>query len=239
MAFNKSTALLMSLSLSALMIGCAPQSEKDMLAEAQYCLDTAKDSAAVQGCVSKIESITSTQAHTLRCAAGFIASGITAPAKLSSALNSMKEGGSTASVLGILAFEDQDLADRTFTSCALSKDNGLTLLSAMSKSATVINNFASGSGSLESQMQAGITKILNDLNGTAQQQAEAIANLVKVGDTIQTVYQTTCGTQVANTELCGSITKAIDAAPGAIDIKNSTPQEIGNALFEYWKNTNN
>ena len=239
MIFNKSTAVILTLSLSALLSACAPQSEKDMLAEAQYCLDAAKDNTAVQSCMSKIEGLSSTQAHTLRCAAGFIASGITAPAKLSSALNSMKEGGSTANVLGILAFEDQSLADRTFTSCSLSKDSGLTLLSAMSKSATVINNFASGSGSLEAQMQAGITKILDDLNGTPQQQAEAIANLVKVGDTIQTVYQTTCGTQVANTELCGSITKALDEAPGGIDIINSSPQDIGNALFEYWKNTNN
>lgn len=47
MVFNRSTALFLVLSLSVLMAGCAAQSEKDMLAEAQFCLDSATDNTAV------------------------------------------------------------------------------------------------------------------------------------------------------------------------------------------------
>lgn len=240
MFFNKSAALMTSLGLAILLAGCAKQSEKDLLAETQFCLDDAQDSTAVQNCVSKIEGINNKQAYTLRCAAGFIASGITQPEKLSTALNSMKDGGSTAGVLGILAFEDQTLANETFNQCTLAEDSGLSLISAMAKTATVINNFASGSGSLESQIQTGITKILDDLtNGTPEEQEAAIANLANVGGTIQTVYQTTCGGAVSvNTDICGSIDGAIATAPGGIDIVNSTPDEIGQALLEYWQNTN-
>lgn len=239
MQLNKATATILAMSLTALLTGCeAEQTEKDMLAEAQFCLDKATNSTSANACMSKIEGLTSTQAYGLRCAAGFISSGTTSPANLSQALNSLQDGGSTAGVLGVLAFDSQSLADSTFNNCNLSKDTGLSLIAAMAKTATVLNNFASGSGSLEAQFQTAITTVLNNLNGTPSQQTQAIASLNNIGGAIQSVYTTTCGgTTVVNTEICGSINGAIAAVP-SVNINTSTPQQIGDALLKYWQNLN-
>lgn len=238
MGFKKNSAIL-ALSLSALLAGCAAQSEKDMLAEAQFCLDKATDATSADACMTKIQGLSSKQSYSLRCAAGFIASGITQPASLSTALNSMKQNASTASVLGILAFDSQTLADSTFTNCTQSGDSGLQLIAAMAKTATVINGLTSGSGSIETQMQTAITSIVSNLtSGDATLQAQAVADASKIGGTIQTVYQTTCsGTVVVNQEMCNSINGAISASPVPVNMTTSTSQDIGKALLDYWQST--
>lgn len=236
-SFNKSTAVILTLGLSTLLTGCGEQTEKDMLAEAQFCLDKATDASTADACMTKIEGLTSKQSYSLRCAAGFIASQITQPATLSTALNSMKENASTASVLGVLAFDSPTLADTTFTNCSLSGNSGLQLIAAMAKTATVISQLASGSGSIESQMQTAITNIITNLqSGDPTLQAQAVANAAAIGSTIQTVYQTTCSiTVTVNTEMCASINGAIAAAPG-VDITNGNSSDIGAALLDYWQN---
>lgn len=240
MGFSKNTAAVLTFSLVALLTGCTEQTEKDMLAEAQFCLDKATDATAANACMTKIQGLTSKQSYALRCAAGFISSGITQPANLSTALNSMKDGASTASVLGVLSFDDQNLADTTFTNCSQSGDSGLELVAAMAKTATLIANLASGSGSLEAQMQTAITSIVTNLaSGDPTLQAQAVASATEIGSTIQTVYQTTCSIAVtANSEMCSSINGAIAANPG-VDIVNSNPDDVGAALLDYWQNLNN
>lgn len=239
MSFNKSTAALLTLSLTALLTGCGAQTEKDMLAEAQFCLDKANDATTANACMTKIDGLSSKQSYELRCAAGFIASGTISPSNLSTALNSMKENASTASVLGVLAFDSQDLVDATFTNCSQSGNSGLELVAAMAKSATVIFKLTNGSGDLETEMVSVITNIVTNLtSGDPALQAEAIANASKIGGAIQTVYQTSCAVAAANTEMCGSIDGALAAAPG-VDIASASPEDIGAALLAHWQSTNN
>lgn len=239
MHLNKSMAALLALSLTALLTGCeAEQTEKDMIAEAQFCLDKAQDSSSANSCMSKIQGLTSPQAYTLRCAAGFISSGVTSPQNLSQALNALKDGGSTAGILGAISFDSQALADQTFTNCALTKNEGLMLIGAMAKTATVLGSLASGSGSMEAQIQTVINNILTDLNSGSPSQ-QTINDVVKIGGTIQSVYQTTCANGVGAIEdVCDSINGAIASVPGGVDVVNATPEEIGQALLDYWKNLN-
>lgn len=239
MRLGTKTAAILTISLVALLTGCNPeQTEKDTLAEAQFCLDKATDAAAVDACMSKIEGITSEEAYALRCAGGFIASGITQPENLSIALNSMKQNGSTASVLGVLAFSSVAAADATFSDCNQSGNNGLALLAAMTKTATALNALIDPNlgGTIEQNFQATITNLVADLQGGDQAAKDAaLAEATKIGGTIQTVYQASCGGTVAvNTEMCGSIDGAIAASGGAVDI-NSLPADIGAALLQYWQ----
>ncbi len=241
MYFTKMTTAILAVTVTALLTGCSQeQSEKDMLAEAEFCLDDATNSSAANACMTKIEGLTSeSRVCFLRCAAGFISAGVTSPQNLSQVLNSMSEGGSTASVLGLIAFDSQNLADTTFTYCTASKSEGMMLLGALAKSATVIASLTSGSGDIETQMQTAITDILDDLqNGNPSEQAEALENIVKIGGTIQTVYQTTCGTAIANEDICNSISDAAATLPGGIDVTTATPEELGQALLDYWKDLN-
>lgn len=239
MRLGNTTAAILTMSLVALLTGCeAAQTEKDMLAEAQFCLDKATDSTAVNSCMSKIEGITSEEAYSLRCAGGFIASGITQPESLSVALNSMKENGSTASVLGVLAFSSQAAADSTFNDCNQSGNSGLALLAAMTKTATALNSLMDPNlgGTIEQNFQTTIANLVADLAGGDQAAKDAAAaEATKIGGTIQTVYQASCGGTVdVNPELCGSIDGAITASGGAVDI-NSPPADIGAALLQYWQ----
>ncbi|MGZ3774582.1 MAG: hypothetical protein ACXVCY_02015 [Pseudobdellovibrionaceae bacterium] len=238
MGVCKKTVAIIALSFTAMLTGCAKQSEKDTLAEAQFCLDKATNASTADVCMTKIQGLTSKQAYSLRCAAGFIASGITQPANISAALNSMKQNASTASVLGMLAFSSQTLANQTFSDCTASGESGLQLVAAMAKTATVISNLATGSGSIETQMQTAITNIVTNLqSGDPTLQAQAIASATNIGGTIQTVYQTTCsGTVVVNQEMCNSINSAISSSPVPIDVNNSSTSQIGSALLSYWQN---
>lgn len=247
MQFNKSTALVFALSLSALLTGCeAEQTEKDMIAEAQFCLDDARDATSANACMSKISGLTSPQAYSLRCAAGFIAAEVTSPEKLSTALNAIGKGDGTTALLGTLNFGDLTLASNTASSCALSGQTGLSLLGAMAKSATALSNAAldlgSCSGGIQTcdatAIQGAITDLLTDLSGTPT--AETIATVEAVGSSIQTVYQSTCGgNAAANEDICNSISSAIQNPPPgvpAIDLSTSSSEDIGHALIAWWKN---
>ncbi len=243
MKTNNISALLLCLGLVSTLTACEMESEKDMIADAQFCLDEATNAASAQACMSKISGINSAQANTLRCATGFISAGITQPAKLSEALNALSENGSTATVLGVLSFEDLTGtygANKTFEYCNQSNSAGLSLLGAMSKSASVLYNLSRGSSAngLENQLIEAMTNILDDIqNGTNQEKLEAIANAAAIGGSIVTVYNTTCGSNMSSmADICNSIDSAISQAPGNIDIANATEEDIGKALLEYWQN---
>ncbi|MGZ3770207.1 MAG: hypothetical protein ACXVCP_17430 [Bdellovibrio sp.] len=238
MGFNKNAVTILALSLTAILSGCAQQSEKDMLAEAQFCLDKATNASSVNTCMAKIDGLTSEQSYSLRCAGGFVSAGITSPANLATAMNSMKQNASTASVLGVLAFDNQTLMDSTFDNCSKSGDAGLKLVAAMSKTATVIYQLTNASGTIEQQMTNAITSIITNLtSNNAAAQAAAVASATQIGGAIQTVYQASCSLNSVNTQMCGSISGALAAAP-SINISTSSPQDIGAALLNYWQSTN-
>lgn len=134
MTVHKSIRWAIPLALSFLLMACEPaQSEKDMIAEAQFCLDEATDGPSADACLSKISALDSAEANTLRCAGGFITAQIASPENLSRALNAISDGDGTAVLLSALSFPNVTLVNETVASCNKSGQNGLKLLGAMAK----------------------------------------------------------------------------------------------------------
>ncbi|KYG62103.1 hypothetical protein [Bdellovibrio bacteriovorus] len=246
MQIHKSAALLATLSLALVLTGCeGEQTEKDMIAEAQFCLDKATDEASAMACTSKISGLTSPRAYALRCAAGFIAAEVTDPANLSSALNAIQDNQGTTALLSALTFPRQDLMNDTFAACNASGQDGLALIGAMAKSATLLSNLSGGAfGSCTSisdcdsaQIESTINNLIAGLtSGDPTEEAEAAEAITQVTEVVQTVYATTCGgTQTANDDICGQINTALGQA--GVDIATTDPAEIvelGKKLLEQW-----
>lgn len=241
--FSKKMATLILGLGAALLTGCeAEQTEKDMIAEAQFCMDKARDEASASACVSKIAGLTSPQAYTLRCAAGFISAEVTSAENLSKALDAMTDQGAGAtSMLTVLNFNNPTLANQTALDCNRSGQKGLALIGALAKSSTALADAASKLGlgscgadlnSCQSAIEDTIADILQNPNSTA-----AVEAVEAIGGSIQAVYSATCGgTSVANSSICSDINQA--AAAAGIDI--ATEQnlaEIGKALLEQWQPT--
>jgi hypothetical protein len=240
-------SLSLSLGISALFLGgCGKQSEADLLAEAQLCLDKATSSTA-QACALKIQALSSAQSYIIRCSADFIEAGFDSPNKLADALNQVS-GGGTSGMLSALAFTTKlsnstnttnaSNADQTFEFCKKSEQKGLSMIAMLAKTATQIAGLASGTGIdfddptsfTPTNISAAIADLVNTANPAAQE---------SVGSTVQAVYSSTCtaGSQ-ANADICNQISAAAAAAPGGIDLTTSTPAEIGSALLSYWQSLN-
>nr|BFD64082.1 hypothetical protein BdHM001_27630 [Bdellovibrio sp. HM001] len=240
--FSKKMATLILGLGAALLTGCeAEQTEKDMIAEAQFCMDKARDEASASACVSKIAGLTSPQAYTLRCAAGFISAEVTSAENLSKALDAMTDQGAGAtSMLTVLNFNNPTLANQTALDCNRSGQKGLALIGALAKSSTALADAASKLGlgscgadlnSCQSAIEDTIADILQDPNSTA-----AVEAVEAIGDSIQAVYSATCGgTSVANSSICSDINEA--ATTAGINIATADVAAIGKALLEQWQPT--
>lgn len=240
--FSKKIATLILGMGAALLAGCnAEQTEKDMIAEAQFCLDDARDPSAAQACMSKIDGVTSPNAYALRCAAGFISSGITSSANLSQALTAISDGAGPTEMLNALNFGDVGLANTTTEYCVKSQQKGLKLISAMAKSATALANAAStlnlGSCGADlascttADLEAAITNIIAAPNSSA-----AVTAIAAIGESIKTVYTSTCSIgNNASTDICSDINQAATSA--GIDFATADISAIGQALLAQWDPT--
>ncbi|UXR64483.1 hypothetical protein EZJ49_15550 [Bdellovibrio bacteriovorus] len=242
--FSKKMATLILGLSAALLTGCeAEQTEKDMIAEAQFCMDEARDAASASACVSKISGLTSPQAYTLRCAAGFISAQVTSAENLSKALDAMSDQGAGAtSMLTVLNFNSPALANQTALDCNRSGQKGLALIGALAKSSTALADAADklglgscGGGADLSACQNSIEQAIGEIlqNPTVGAAPEAI---IAIGESIQTVYTATCGgASVANSSICSDINEA--ATTAGIDIATADIEAIGKALLEQWQPT--
>ncbi|WP_413580475.1 hypothetical protein [Bdellovibrio sp. HCB288] len=250
MVGSKFTALVAGLSCAALLAGCeGAQSEKDMIMEAQYCLDKATPSTA-QSCVAGIASLTSENSYAIRCAAGFLKSGVTTASNLAQAFTALSEDSDTATMLSILNFdEDTGLANETAGYCTKSGSSGLALMGAMAKSATALasstSTFPSCSGGIASCDPDEITNLIEDIEDSLTAgsgdpgYAKAIETITAVAGSVQAVYAISCGQSGANQDICGPINEALVAATITPEELASltTPQleELGKELLAKWK----
>ena len=246
------TALILSLGMVATLTACEEQSEKDMVMEAQYCLDKS-DASSAQACLSSISGLQSAQANALRCAAGFISAGVTSTANLSAAFTAIQNNNSagTTTLLAALDFSDStdvndSTASKTANYCNLSNQPGLALIGAMARSATVLasaTNMASCSGSGDplgcaaGELETTINSIVTDYNthgqNLTQQNEETVTAIVSA---VQTVYAATCGTNSGSSDICGPINTAI--AQTGVNISTTDPAELvalGLELLQKWK----
>lgn len=225
----------------------AEQTEKDIVAEAQFCLNKARGPAAVDNCVAPLAGLSSFYAYELKCAAGFIKADITSPENLSKALTAISDSSSSPTVmLAALSFPSNVNINTTFDNCNNSGRPGLKLIAAMAKSATSLNSLTSGSCSgdlncmgqeIASSMEE-IAKTLLNQSGATMSQQEAEEAVTTVVESIQAVYQTTCsGSYNANSDICKQINTAATQA-GVQDFMTQDPDKIvalGLQLLEQWK----
>jgi hypothetical protein len=240
---NKLTALILSLGIVATLTACEEQSEKDMVAEAQFCLDKATDSSSVNSCLAGISSLNSAQANALRCAGGFIGAGVTSAENLSSAITSIANNGNSVTLLTALSLGNVNVANSTATYCSLSQQADLALFGAMAKSATVLANAATSLSSCSdlancdtSEIEDTITDLINDLqSGTPSQNSKDTVEAI--ASSVQVVYTTTCGTSSSsNEDICGPINSAL--AQAGVDINTTNTQDLvdlGLELLKKWK----
>lgn len=246
---SKFTALVASLGLVVSLAACSPQSDKDKLMEAQFCLDEA-DQGEAAACVAPIANLQSSVSYVLQCSAKLIDSGITTPSNLAEALSSISGGSnSSTQLLTLLNMGDTAIANQTADLCTKSGQPGFALLGALAKSATVLASASNQFGSCAdisscdlSNMQDTIDKLKNALDGDpgtvstislsdAQDQVEAIAGA------IQSVYTVTCGTANANADMCNPINQALSDA-GITNITSVSQAELialGTKLLNQWQ----
>lgn len=243
MNFKFAVALGLSLNCLFTITGCNEQSDADKVASAQLCLDKATASTA-QACAAMLVGIDTPQSYIVRCSADFTEQGFDDASRLVTAINSVTgNSANTPALLSFLAFTKKPSnsnnttnatnADQTFTYCEKSGQKGLALIASLAKSATQIaglaNSMSSGINFSDPSTftSSNIQKALTDLasSGTAS---------VPVGQTVQAVYTTTCasGSQ-ANQSICDQLNSA--AVSNGINFTTSTPQQIGDALVNYWK----
>ncbi|KYG66024.1 hypothetical protein AZI86_02860 [Bdellovibrio bacteriovorus] len=244
---NKTAAVILSLSMGALLAGCeGAQSEKDMIAEAQFCLDEATDGPTAKACVSKIAGLDTMQANTLRCAAGFIEAEVTSPRNLSNALNAISNGEGASSLLTSLSFPSVTLANETFVSCNKASTTGLKLIGAMAKSATLLAEAAKSFGLSScstitacspADLENGLQQLADDIQ-SGNPSAQTEQTVLAVVASIQTVYTSTCtGSSTANGDICNQINNAISTSGKDITTTNEAELlAIGKELLLQWKN---
>lgn len=236
--FSKNIAL-SSLTAIAMfgIVGCAGQSDRDKLAEAQFCLDKSTTGTAAS-CLEKIKGIDSPQAHTLICSAGFIDAGVVSPENLSKAINAISndENGGSVTMLASLSFGvgKKVQADSANSSCAKSGSAGFALLGAMAKAATSLTNLGGISlGSCQNTNSCSITEITQGIESNLSElldviengnkpdltQDEAVDAAVEIAGSIVDVYEATCGAVVINKDICSEIDQAASTAgPGGSPI---------------------
>ena len=247
---SRFTTLFASLGLAFSLAACSPQSDKDKLMEAQFCLDEA-DQGEAAACVSPIANLQSSTSYVLQCSAKLIDSGITTPSNLAQALSSISDSGSnsTTELLTLLNMGDTTIANQTADLCTKSGQPGFALLGALAKSATVLASASNLFGSCNdisscdlSNMQDTIDELKKALDGNAgtvstislsdaQDQVEVIAGAV------QSVYTVTCGAANTNADLCGPINQALSDA-GITNVTSLTQAELinlGTKLLNQWQ----
>lgn len=237
---------LLALGLISMLGACAaPQSEKDLLLEAQFCMDKAS-ATEVSGCVDKISHIRNEAASALRCAAGFIREGLTSPENLSQAIDALSDGNSDPiTLLGVLKMSSDSVAEQTAAECNASKKSSYMLLGAMSRSSTKLGTVL-GDASVDcktlgltplqcsvANVQAGIDELVatNPANLTGP---EIEAAITTIGDTVAMVYDTSCSGSGTKDDICKMIDDALADAGIATPTFTST-EEFGKALLDYWK----
>lgn len=228
---------------------CNQETDQDRLMDAQFCLDQIKGmspaaaSDAAEACVAGIKDIQTTNSYVLQCSAAYIGQGFTSADKLSSALDQLQGNSGTTALLGLMAFSSTTEAEAAYDVCTKTNQKAMSLLSAMTKSATIIAgsslSLITSSTDLNTITQAvedEINQILTDLSsGDSTVSGAAEDKLVEVGSAVVSVYQLSCasGSQV-NSDLCGQIQTALGSSYNPNDFASVDPKTVAQDLLDKW-----
>jgi hypothetical protein len=224
---------LISISLLAgffLLTACGSAKEADIIADAQNCLDHAT-SETVGQCVSKVDGMESQAAYMIRCSGKFVKEGFNEPTKLAGVLTNIA-GGNTGSdgstgMMAALAFKAESTsalnsasAKEAFGYCTQAKSAGLTLLSGLTKTASVLGDLGLGTTTITGdQLQALMGTLQND---PVAQEA--------VGTAVVAIYNSSCAApdQTTTGAYCEQFRSAVTALPSGV----SDPAALGQQIMK-------
>lgn len=236
------TSLIIS---SLLFLSSCGEKEDDKLGDAQACLDKAT-SATAMSCIEKINDLDSSGAHTLKCAAYFIAEGFDTPEKYSQIFDKIKKQpagcnscSTTMGVVDVLAFGSAGVSSNeaielnlknseiALNHCSKSGSKSYALISTLAQVSTVINMTLHKYGT--GDIQSSINSIING-------GASDIATPADIGNIASVAYQTTCTTGEQGKEST-SIKSVCDELSVAIN-SGSSATDVGNCILNKWKDKN-
>ncbi len=233
----------------ALILSSCETDEKDRLTKAQACLDTATPET-VESCLSALGSISSAQAYAIRCAARFIANGITEE-KLVEAMEAQSSASSSSNpvlgMIGVLTFKGADKAearDRSALAMDECQKSGLgaySLFASMAEMATVLST--SGGGAALTALQNGeeptqeeMEEALDSLCGWTTEadrangcdtNAAAPEDISAIGSVAITANETYCGVNAAENDFCDDLSEVFSSATDPNDT-----EELGKLLLQ-------
>jgi hypothetical protein len=212
-------------------------SERDLLGEAQICLDQAQPQTA-QSCIDPIRSVHTREAEVLKCGAGFITEGFKDGTRILKAYRQMadpKQG--TLSFFGTMTFSSHpnSHSNRSFARevdmhCQASGQPVYNMLSAISLAATTL----SAAGGVDWSLQEPPTReevlgAINTLRATkgSPQTVEAVR---EVGSALVRMFEKSClQTKLRPTVLCRQIDAALRIAGG-----NKDTETTADRLLDIW-----
>ena len=221
---NHTTKIIFAALLTLTIFSCQ-KSETNDLQDAQLCLNTAA-AADAQNCVSKIASNTSENAYKLRCSAVFISKGFGSPTSFISAMDQIKNGGTTdqsgtMAAMATLNFGlDTAAANSAFSECSNSGVGIYAQISSVFKIGTLFSALlppaTPGSPLTPAQLE-GVIAGVSDAD---------------VGNVIISTYGTSCGDTTnasdSTKQYCTELAAAIAAGSSPAVIGASFKNKLAN-----------
>lgn len=242
--------LVLATIVTGMMLGCAVTDE-DRIGDSQFCLDDLplasmsdvnERVSKVNGCLSKLGSVSTKQASLVRCAANFLIEGFGTPSKIVNALQQVSTqqgsgGGGTVGMMSILAFTSQtksgqtatenatanaNFAQETLNYCTQAGNPGYIWIASFSNMASALAKVGAAVGGVNVSDGISATEIDTILSSGSSAADDVI------GATAIAAYQTSCsGADQTNQTLCTELGNAVTSGANSA--------AIGAALRAQWQ----
>lgn len=197
-----------------LSLAACESTEKDKIASAQECLNSATPGTVGQ-CRAFLDGLTTPESYLIRCAIDFVAQGFTAKA-MATAFDQLNKSGSsqTATMMSYLVFSTQNAADETYKNCRESGEPSYVTIASFVQVATLAAATAgllTGSP-LDRNNPVDMTTAISTLISTPTTHAT-------VGSAIQNAYNAQCSAPAnQSSPSCEKIVKAIQGGGSSADV---------------------
>lgn len=226
----KTLNLLCAIVLTTGLIGCE-NSDDNTIASAQQCLDKATTPSVATNCWNMVNGIEKPEAYGIKCAADFIADGITSQRitnAVSKALDGVSGADNAAAIMMMyLTFSTTTKANQAYSDCTKSGSKGYQFFASVAQMGTFADSV--GGGAINAIVAGGGTptgaQIESAINGAIGNPAAESA----VGSAAKNMYSSQCATITPqNQAVCNTIKNQVNS--GASD------QAIGAALLAAFQN---
>lgn len=196
---------------------CSKKGDKDKIAEAQACLDSAKGADALE-CANMVDGITTAAADLIRCAAYLQWGNIGNPSTIAGVIDTVTNSNgtsNTAALLGVLNFSvgtPMTDSSKMFNYCYNSGSKGLLFLAAFSRIATAGTYAQANCGGNNAAYNAACSA-----DATCEKMLCAINNtstLSAMGDVLIATNKGVCVSDPTQS-ICSDITYSVNNAPNS------------------------